>query len=126
MNEPLKTDEPNPALARVLDLEIEMTKIRRELETINSWRDLDATTKNRVTNLLQRTEPRIALIEEVLLEEGRVYRTDNGEIAKVPPKPMSEKKIKRIIKETVEGGVVKEQPKTEAPKEDFAPHESAQ
>ena len=120
MNEPLKTDEPNPALARVMDLEIEMTKIRRELETINSWRDLDATTKNRVTNLLQRTEPRIALIEEVLLEEGRVYRTDNGEIAKVPPKPMSEKKIKRIIKETVEAAAEKEQPKEKTESE--APH----
>ena len=38
---------------------------------------LDAdTTRNRVTNLLQRMEPRVALIEEVLIGAGMLERNE--------------------------------------------------
>ena len=56
---------------------------------------LDAhTTRNRVTNLLQRMEPRVALIEEVLIGAGMLERNEKGELVKKPDL-VTEKAIQR-------------------------------
>ena len=57
--------------------------------------DMDAT-RNRVTNLLERMEPRVALIEEVLIEMGKLIRNDKGQLVKaVPQEPNPSKPQKK-------------------------------
>lgn len=56
------------------------------------------TNRNRVTNLLQRTEPRIALIEEVLITAGLLMYNNKGEIVKTPPKEDAAIKVRNKAK----------------------------
>lgn len=79
-------------------LDIHAVNISELSEKIRLIKTDDDTTRNRVTNLLQRTEPRIALLESVLIEAGFLAYNDKGEIVKAPPvEPVKPKKKKRNV-----------------------------
>ena len=74
---------------RVDSLEIRMIDVETRDRLFRL--DMDAT-RNRVTNLLERMEPRVALVEEVLIEMGKLIRNDKGQLAKAVPQESSSAK----------------------------------
>lgn len=71
---------------------IQIDEIQKEHRLLKL--DADAT-RNRVTNLLERMEPRVALIEEILLEAGMLTRNDKGQLVKTIPQESSLSKPQR-------------------------------
>jgi hypothetical protein len=69
------------------------------------------TTRTRVTNLLQRMEPRLALIERVLLDAGILEYNDKGQIVTTPPKDKEKSRKKRRYKRNVTAKVMQKKRK---------------
>jgi hypothetical protein len=72
--------------------------------------DMD-TLRNRVTNLLERMEPRVALIERVLLDAAMLDFNDKGQIVKAAPKIKEEPRKKRRYNRNVTKKVTREKRK---------------
>ena len=69
-----------------------------EIGEAASLAKLDAdTTRNRVTNLLQRMEPRVALTEEVLIAAGMLARNGKGEVVKAQPVQKEPKRKRNAV-----------------------------
>ena len=71
----------SPIITRLVVCETTTSKFEENLKLLKTDED---TTRTRVTNLLQRTEPRIVLIEEVLIKAGLLMYDQSGAIVKSP------------------------------------------